>query len=534
MRKLGGLAAAILILGLAGSLQAGDFNGDGISDLAVGAPNEDYNSVSNAGAINMLLGSTGGITVDGDAFYAQDVAGIVGTAATNDYFGRALAIGDFDGDGYDDLAVGVPDKDVDGAAGAGQVHIIPGDSSGLTFVGDYSLTQEDVTGFTTSEAGDRWGHALASGDFNADGYDDLAVGAPTETVGSTSDAGLVIVVYGSASGLTSSGSEHWEQDDIEAGGTEPNDLFGASLAVGDFDGDGYDDLAIGSTGETFGAGTESAGLVAVVWGDPTGLVTSPALDFWHQERMTFAGVNEAYDHYGFALAAGDFDNDGYDDLAVGIPDEDLDAYTDCGWLHVIRGSAAGLTNVGGQQIHQEYVPGTDRESNDRFGFSLATGDFDGDGFDDLAVGSPYENWSGADQAGVAHVIPGSALGLDTSGSSMIGEANLDIGSVVAEDRFAFRLASGDFDGDGYGDLVLTSPWEDFVLTDMGWIFLVYGSSLGLDLDNEYFNHCFTGVQGDCEDGDLFGWSVAASRVTKTLFAGDFEPGDTDRWSAATE
>jgi hypothetical protein len=214
------------------ALATRDFNGDGFADLAVGVPDENVGSVSDAGAVNILYGSASRLTSAGNQFWNQDSSGIGGDAEAGDAFGSALATRDFDGDGFADLAVGVPYENVGSVSDAGAVSILYGSASGLASAGNQVWNQNSSGIIGTAGAGDTFGWALDTADFDRDGFFDLAVGVPFENVGSVSDAGAVNVLYGAASGLASAGNQLWDQD--SSGGqdpAEPNDSFGHSFGV---------------------------------------------------------------------------------------------------------------------------------------------------------------------------------------------------------------------------------------------------------------------------------------------------------------
>lgn len=284
---------------------AADFNGDGVADLAIGTAGE----TSNAGAVNVVYGSRSGLTYNGSQRWSQDSRGIEGQAEAGDYFGAALAAGDFNGDGRFDLAVGVPGEDIGRIVDAGAVNVIYGSTTGLTSAGSQLWSQATPGMMGTAEAGDEFGFSLAAGDFNGDGRDDLAVGVPHEGVSVSlssgcfdiADAGAINVLYGTPYGLLDPGFDFWSQATQGIRGTaETGDLFGYSLATGDLNGDGRDDLAIGVSHEDNGAG-----VVNVIYGGASGLTTS-ANQLWYHD--SYGGV---FDHsFGFAIAIADFDGDG--------------------------------------------------------------------------------------------------------------------------------------------------------------------------------------------------------------------------------
>lgn len=209
-------------------------------------------------------------------------------------------------------------------------------------------------------------------DFNNDGFDDLAIGVPGETIDGFSRAGAVNVIYGSAAGLRTSSpaDQFWHQD---SPGVENNaeefDGFGTSLAAGDFNSDGYYDLAIGVPLESIGT-VGGAGAVHILYGSSSGLQTSsPADQFWHQGKPGVDDSEEMDDFFGIRLAVGDFNNDGRDDLAIGVIFENIPA-DDAGAVHVLYGSASGLqTSSPADQFWHQDSPGVEdtAEENDRFG-----------------------------------------------------------------------------------------------------------------------------------------------------------------------
>ena len=410
----------------------GDFNNDGFDDLVAGVPGEDISSVTDAGAVNVLYGSSSGLRSNSspnDQIWHQN-AGLTGSSAeAGDQFGGALAVGDFDDDGYDDLAVGVPGEDIGSVTDAGAINIIYGSSTGLTTSNNQFWHQGRSDAFGTVngvyEAGDHFGAELTVGDFNSDGIDDLAIAAPGEAIGSRANAGAVNVLYGKNNvGLTTQNDQIWHQNKGLAGVAETGDLFGSAIAAGDFDGDGTDDLAVGVSGEDVGSITD-AGAINIIYGSGSGLTTAGNHTF-HQKKG-LAGAAEPFDRFGSSLAAGDFNRavilvngqpvgiEGYDDLAVGVPGEDIGSIPDAGAVNVIYGSSSGLATANNQLWHQNKSDSSgsingSSDAFDHYGAAVAAGDFDGDVRDDLAVGVPGEDVGNMTDAGVVNVLYGSFSG----------------------------------------------------------------------------------------------------------------------------
>jgi hypothetical protein len=332
------------------TLATGDIDRDGYIDLAVGLPG----ARNTAGVVAVLYGGPGGISGDGDQRWHADKNGVPGEATPGHEFGSALAMGDFDGDGYTDLAVGVP-----GALGtAGTVVVLYGTANGIRSNGAQRWHQ-DVAGIGgVGTDGHRFGSALAVGDFDRDGHDDLAVGIP----GDKQKAGAVTVLYGTSAGLDAAGDDRWHQDVTGIGGNATrNHGYGSALATADFDGDGYDDLAVGIPGAK-----NTAGAVNVLYGATGGLSTAGD-QFLHQNVAGFLGTSYRGNAYGAALSGGDFDGDGYDDLAVGTPGDKKTA----GTVAVIYGTGRGLTANGDQRWHQDKNNVEDSgEDGDAFGGAL--------------------------------------------------------------------------------------------------------------------------------------------------------------------
>lgn len=432
------------------ALAAADFNGDGHTDLAVGSPYEQFGNDEEVGQVNIIYGTASGLIAGVEQVIAQFNPSINGVGEERDRFGFVLEGGDFNGDGHDDLAIGVPYEDYEagGIVDMGAVNIVYGSPSGLTTVGDQILhpALPDVEGFPTE---DGWfGYALDVGDFDGDGKDDLAVGIPGYYLDAVGEVGAVQVFYGSSNGLSLLGEQLWYQGHNGLpGNPEPDDFFGVSLAAGDFDNNGVDDLAVGASGENIEQGAStvfSSGIVHVIYGYVVadGLA-SAGNQIFRRGLPGIAGPVVDDQFFGAALVAADFDGNGVDDLAVGVSGDSITAGQQ-GSVQVFYSNGAILFTANQDLWYQGVLRGAP-EIEDVLGYSLGSADFNGDGYDDLAAGVPFEDVqiSGAieaDDAGAVNLIYGSQSGLTRARNRIFHQQSPGIPGVSEEsDLFGFAL-----------------------------------------------------------------------------------------------
>lgn len=292
-----------------------------------------------------------------------------------------------------------------------------------------------------------------------------------------------------------------------------DERFGAALASGDFNADGYADLAIGIPGAVISQGVEisQAGAVLVLAGSSAGLSAVDAL-WLHQALPDVEDEAETADHFGASLASGDFNGDGWGDLAVGVTGEDIDSIPDAGALHVFYGSASGLSTLGSQFLHQA-LPNVDSkaEEDDRFGWALAAGDLSGDGIDDLAVGVPYEDSVEILDTGMVNIFLGSAAGLvlETEFSIWQGFSYVP-GSGEAGDLFGYSVATGLLNAGEQTDLAIGAPGEQLDgQAAAGLVIALYDLyDPPLFTSIQSWQQGETGVLGLAQTGDFFGAALA--------------------------
>ncbi|MCB0728583.1 MAG: FG-GAP repeat protein [Ignavibacteriae bacterium] len=390
---------------------AGDVNGDGFSDVIIGALFNNGSGID-AGRAYMFYG---GISMN----YVADV--ILSGEAAGDQFGVSVSsAGDVNGDGYSDVIVGANKNDA-GGSDAGRAYI---------FFGGTNMNNTADVILTGAAAFDRFGKSVSSsGDVNGDGYSDVIVGAYYNDAAGT-DAGRAYIYFG--------GSSMNNTADVIFTGEASNDRFGTSVSsAGDVNGDGFSDIIVGADGND--AGGNSAGRAYVYFGGNSMNNTADVI---------FTGAAAVY-YFGTSVSsAGDANGDGYSDVVVGA----------------VTGGKAYIYLGGNAMDNIADVIMTGEFNDDQFGISVSSaGDINGDGYSDILVGA-YKNDAGGTEAGRSYVYFG--------GISMDNIADVNLTGKSANDHFGYSSASaGDVNGDGYSDLIVGADLNDAGGSNAGRVYI---------------------------------------------------------------
>jgi hypothetical protein len=425
----------------------GDLNGDGYSDILAGAPNN--------GAVFTDAGRTyvyyGGSSVDN----IRDVMFSGENSLDNLGFKVAFA-GDVNGDGYTDILAGAPFNNAGGTA-SGKVYLYMNSMTGSDIADEY---------FTGSAANFNLGYSVSgAGDVNGDGYSDMIIGA----FGYNSNQGIAYIFFG--------GSILDNTADVTMTGETAGDVFGHAVSgAGDVNSDGFADVVVGAHFND--AGGSAAGRAYIYFGGAS----------MNNSADVIINGAAANDNHGWSVSsAGDVNGDGYSDIIIGVTGDDYNG-TNAGKAVIYFGGQS-MNNVADVSLYGGSFP------SDFCGHSVSTaGDVNGDGYDDVIVGSIYNDDAGTN-AGSAYLYFG--------GSTMNGGSDLYFTGEAASDEFGSSVSSaGDINGDGISDVIIGAPRNDAGGTNAGRTYIYFG---GLSL-NGIADVTMTGET----DGDELGYSVSTA------------------------
>jgi len=386
----------------------------------------------------------------------------------------------------------------------------------LAAVGNVALPNPNAV----APDGDRFGSSIASGDFDDDGIGDLAVA-------DRDHPGVVRVFFGTAWDVGEPVGTTFTMETITVP-MVPGATVGPSLAlaVGDFDHDGHhdDDLVVGVPGDSLSI--DNAGAVFAFSRASGG--TWSLVATIRQGYDGYIGVSEAGDHFGAALAVGDFNHNGLDDLAIGIPGEMTLGEAGSGTAYIVYQGLGGLSPTGAEAFYRGFngltgVPHADEQ----IGYALAAGDFDGDGATDLAVGIPGATCAGEASAGSVMILHGTndIGGLVGTPEQYWSQAMPGVsGQCNANDRFGAALVAGRFDNTPIGDpetddLAIGVPGESIAVTLEGAVNVVFGSVGGITADGSLYLHESLLPGGNAETS-AFGARLAAGRINEAAGSRD--------------
>jgi hypothetical protein len=420
---------------------AGDINGDGYSDVMVGAKLYE-NGQAKEGAAFIYLASADGSGID------PKKETKIESNQSNALLGEALSCaGDMNGDGFSDIIICAPSYDH--STNGGRASIYFGSKVGINL----SVKSQIISG----QPGAKLGQSVASaGDINGDGYSDIIIGVPNfDKSAASKDDGLALVFHGSASSVTTTPVKSILGNQLQSG------LGFAVSDAGDVNGDGFDDVLVGAP--SYDNGEANEGVAFLCYGSLSGIETQPG-------SFTLIEMNQAGAQFGRSVSgAGDTNGDGYDDIVIGANLYDMPGASNGGAAFVFYGSQTGVSLAIKSVIHIN-------QGAAQAGFAVSTaGDVNGDGYADVIIGAPFYS-SGQNGEGAAILSLGSANGISNGKGIVLerNQASAEFGNAVSE--------AGDVNGDGYSDVIVGAHhFENNASTsNEGGCFVYYGSKTGIN------------------------------------------------------
>ncbi len=396
-----------------------------------------------------------------------------------DHLGRAVSYGDINGDGYMDIIIGAYEADPGGRSEAGKTCVVFGSSNPPTTI-DFDWVFPDITIYGIDQW-DRSGSAVASGDINGDGYDDVLIGAP-----GAGSSGAVYVIFGSSS----------PPSEIDLNQESVNiSIFGGSsgrvVASGDINGDGYDDIIIGAYTAS-PEGRISAGKTYVIFGfSPPSHIT---IDLSIQQADITIYGDDAHENSGFAVASGDVNNDNYDDIIIGAPAANPHGYWHQGTTYIVFSFSFPLPpyvldlNLWPADIT---IYGDDDE--DRLGSTVASGDINNNGYNDIIIGSWRDSY----------VIFGESL----PPTPCIIDLRSQLADITISGKSFPAIDIGDVNGDSYDDIIIGAYRATPIpgRGSAGETYVIFASDFKsppytIDLDTQHAEITISGDDKDDESG----------------------------------
>ncbi len=456
-----------------GVASVGDMNKDGFGDVIVGAREADNNGRNESGSAYVIFGRPSTGPLDLAALGAGGFR--VDGALAGDQAGEAVApAGDVNGDGIPDALVAAPAADNNARGGSGSVYVVFGKAS----TANVDLAALGAGGFRIDgeAAADTAGSSVAGlSDVNGDGLADVAIGAELASNNARAESGSSYVVFGKASttpvDLLALGAQGFRVD-----GAAPEDQAAKVAGPGDVNGDGKPDLLVGALSATYNARADS-GAAYLVFGKAS--ATNVDLLALGAQGSRIEGAL-AEERAGVTVAGpGDVDGGGRPDLVVGADRADNNGRNDSGSSYVVFGESLGAVldlaalGAGGYRIDGAEAGGLSATS------LSASGDIDGDGRPDVAIGAPAVSNNGRNQSGSAYVAFGKSSTTNVDLLSL-GAAGLRVDGAEGDERIGDErgqvAAAGDFNGDGGQDLIVGSTRADRnARMDSGSAFVVFGT-----------------------------------------------------------